>query len=149
VSVRGGSTAFSATLAAINSTVTAVNDAPTIANGVIDDTMEDSTTHDGNLISDIFSATLTDVDGTAVAVAVINDSTSTQGQWQYSTDNGANWNPLGAVSESNALVLGTSAFLRFEPAADFHGAVPPIEVVGVDDTYPNAAVRLILLQWQK
>ncbi|RST46380.1 cadherin-like domain-containing protein [Variovorax sp. DXTD-1] len=43
-----------------------------------------------------------------------------QGTWQYSLD-GSTWTAVGARSDANALVLASSAQLRFVPAANFHG----------------------------
>ena len=43
-----------------------------------------------------------------------------QGEWQYSLD-GTTWSVVGARSDASALVLASTAQLRFVPAADFHG----------------------------
>ncbi|VTU22034.1 cadherin-like domain-containing protein [Variovorax sp. RA8] len=59
-----------------------------------------------------------------------------QGEWQYSLD-GTTWTAVGARSDANALVLASSAQLRFVPAADFHGA-PNTLTVRLVETDANA-----------
>jgi len=115
--------------------VTPVNDAPTIGTTSPLTVTEDSTNPAGQTVSNIFGASLSDIDGNVLGIAIINDATTTEGQWQYSTDTGANWYPFQVnVSDTNALVLGVDSLLRFVPAADYHGAIPALTTVAVDDT---------------
>jgi|GEM_PF-1211229 len=60
---------------------------------------------------------------TFAGIAIVNNTTLTsEGEWQYSLDGGSSWNTIDtAVSDSNAVVLSTSAQLRFLPATDFVG----------------------------
>lgn len=52
-----------------------------------------------------------------------NAADASQGSWQYSTDNGASWHTIATtgLGDSSALVLSSSAQLRFVPAANFNG----------------------------
>jgi hypothetical protein len=52
-----------------------------------------------------------------------NAADPSQGNWQYSTDNGATWNTIAAtgLSDSNALVSSSSAEVRFVGAPNFNG----------------------------
>ncbi|PNG47270.1 MULTISPECIES: cadherin-like domain-containing protein [unclassified Variovorax] len=59
-----------------------------------------------------------------------------QGEWQYSLD-GTTWPAVGARSDANALVLASSAQLRFVPAANFHGT-PNELTVRLVETDANA-----------
>lgn len=59
-------------------------------------------------------------------VAVVAAST-TQGAWQYTTNNGATWKALGNVSEASARLLAanTATRIRFLPKPGFVGQVSP------------------------
>lgn len=59
-----------------------------------------------------------------VGLALIG-AESAHGAWFYSTDRGNQWNPVGAVSDSSALVLASNGATRiaFVPAADFTGTI--------------------------
>ncbi|WP_185878872.1 cadherin-like domain-containing protein [Variovorax sp. MHTC-1] len=72
----------------------------------------DNSSHDGTggSASDSFF-------GVAITGLALN---AAQGEWQYSLD-GSTWTAVGARSDANALVLASSAQLRFVPAANFHG----------------------------
>jgi hypothetical protein len=77
----------------------------------------------GTLVSDLVANLISDVDGDpdGIAVTGVDDS---NGTWQYSTDGGSTWLAFGAVTDSNAVLLGTSAndLVRFVPDADWHGS---------------------------
>jgi hypothetical protein len=53
----------------------------------------------------------------AVAVTAIDE---TYGKWEYSLDNGATWNSIGTVSDAHALLLTSTARVRFTPNPDFN-----------------------------
>ena len=125
VSVNGGTTAFSAATETASITVTAVNDAPVLDNAgspSLATIAEDTAAPTGTTVSEIVvNGSITDVDGAvpeAIAVTSVDDA---NGTWEYSTDGGANFSAIGAVSESSALLLGPAALVRFVPAADFNG----------------------------
>ncbi|MEM7257256.1 MAG: LamG-like jellyroll fold domain-containing protein, partial [Pseudomonadota bacterium] len=115
--------------------VVAVNDAPSLNSSSLGSVYEDDSDPAGETISDIFSAQFSDVDGTFGGVAVTNDSTTTEGVWEFSVDGGSTWVAVGSVSESSALRLMAADRLRFVPATGFYGPVPTLGVVGFDDTY--------------
>ncbi|MBW4661701.1 MAG: DUF4347 domain-containing protein [Drouetiella hepatica Uher 2000/2452] len=56
----------------------------------------------------------TDADGQTLGIAVITADLS-EGTWYYSTDDGANWQALPAISDTNALLLGANGRLYFMP----------------------------------
>ena len=68
---------------------------------------------------------ITDVDnGAATGIAVLStNATSAHGVWQRSLNGGGSWRDLPDLSESQSVVLGESASLRFVPAMDFAGNV--------------------------
>ncbi|MEB3210406.1 MAG: Ig-like domain-containing protein, partial [Leptolyngbyaceae bacterium] len=49
----------------------------------------------------------------------------TNGTWQFSTNSGTSWIAFGSVSSSSAVVLDTSAFIRFLPDGVFNGMIDP------------------------
>lgn len=62
--------------------------------------------------------------GAQLGIAVVGANTA-NGSWFFSTNSGANWNPLGSVSASSARLLAADAGTRlyFRPAADFNGTI--------------------------
>ena len=60
---------------------------------------------------------------TGIAVTAAD---TTDGNWFYSTDDGANWNALGSVATSNARLLAADSLTRlyFQPTADYDGTIP-------------------------
>ena len=122
----------------LNTTITAVNDAPIIADAVISPQNEETTSP--IKILDLFAAQYSDVDGTnAIAgIAVTaNTATASQGTWQYSTD-GTNWQNINSVSNSVALVLDENSLVRFSPALNFNGTPGDLLVRAIDGTYTGA-----------
>jgi len=117
-------------------TVEAVNDAP-----VLDDTKnavgstagieltvdEDSTATGevGSLVTEIVDQNVTDVDTGAVKGIAITAIDETNGTWYYSTDGGTSWTEVGAVSESDALLLAADANTRlvFQPNTNYNGTI--------------------------
>jgi uncharacterized delta-60 repeat protein len=90
----------------------------------------------GATVGSLFAPVFVDADGDALAgIAVTADlSAARQGQWQYSTDGGTAWHGLGAVSASQALLLGADAELRFLPAPDYSGTPGALTVHLVDSS---------------
>ena len=135
---NGGTTAVTAATVALDTPVAAINDAP-IASGsaTLAPASEDSNPP-GDTVGHLFGSNFNDsadqqqsvsnpsgsVANTLAGVAITgNGADASQGAWQYSTDNGAHWTAIAAtgLSDSNSLVLSSSAQLRFVPAADFNG----------------------------
>ncbi|ABR47724.1 cell wall/surface repeat protein [Alkaliphilus metalliredigens QYMF] len=115
VTNNGGTTAFSTNTATATLIVTDVNDAPILISGNYSL---------GNLnITDIGTAievdsfidgAVTDVDNGALKGIAIVDVTG-NGTWQYSTDGFSTWSDIIVVSESNALLLRDSDYIRYIP----------------------------------
>ncbi len=62
--------------------------------------------------------------GALLGIAVTAADTS-NGSWYYSTNNGTNWNALGAVASNNARLLAADANTRlyFQPNANYYGTL--------------------------
>ncbi len=62
--------------------------------------------------------------GALLGIAVTAADTA-NGSWYYSTNNGTNWNALGAVASNNARLLAADANTRlyFQPNANYHGTL--------------------------
>ncbi len=116
-STSGGGSAFSANSAQASLAVSNVNDAPTLSSGAtvtLTSTTEDVTSS-STLVSSLLSTSgYGDVDSGAVSGIAVTALTG-NGTWQYSTDSGANWFNVGTVSGSSALLLGSTAQIRYVP----------------------------------
>ncbi|WP_192485027.1 MULTISPECIES: beta strand repeat-containing protein [Cysteiniphilum] len=126
VSTNGGTTAFSATTETASLTVNAVNDAPVLSGtGTLSDITEDNTNPSGDTITDLLTTTVSDVDSGALEGIAIIGADNTNGQWQYTINNGTNWLNISGVSNSNAILLAVgdaNTKVRFIPNADYNGA---------------------------
>ncbi|UPT54591.1 putative Ig domain-containing protein [Dickeya zeae] len=110
-------TALSGNTGTMTLNVTPVNDAPTLSSGVtvtLTSTTEDVTSSATTVSSLLSNAGYGDVDSGASSGIAIT-ATAGNGGWQYSTDSGANWFNIGTVSGSSALLLGSTAQLRYVP----------------------------------
>ena len=131
VSVNGETTAISRNVVPLTTTVTAVNDAPVVSGTATIPSTEDAST--GTTVANVLTQ-VSYTDGTdtisggstgtpAAGLAITgNTSTAAQGTWQYSTD-GTTWIdiPRMGLSDTNAIVIPSTASLRFVPAADWNG----------------------------
>ena len=121
----GGSSAFSTGSASASRNVTAVNDAPVLADTALSLTVvEDAGPPAGAVgaLVSAFTGGLSDVDSGAVKGIAITATDETHGTWHFSTDNGSTWQAVGAVSNpGSALLLADDGNTRlyFEPAADW------------------------------
>ncbi len=110
-------TALSANTGTMTLNVTPVNDAPTLSSGAtvsLTPTTEDITSSITPVASLLSGAGYGDVDsGAASGIAIT--ATVGRGGWQYSTDSGASWFNVGTVSTSSALLLTSTAQLRYVP----------------------------------
>ncbi len=88
---------------------------------------EDNLTSNGDLVSALVAGQITDPDTAALAGIAITATNSTNGTWQFSLNNGGAWTNVGAVSSTQALLLGSDANerVRFVPNANFNGTVSP------------------------
>ncbi|MDP1995131.1 MAG: hypothetical protein Q8K40_07785 [Ignavibacteria bacterium] len=82
--------------------------------------------NNGTLVSAIVTGSgSSDVDSSPLGIAVTN-ATNTNGAWEYSTDNGANWISIPAVTTNAALLLNETNKVRFVPHPDFNGNNQPV-----------------------
>ncbi|WP_066257297.1 VCBS domain-containing protein [Hydrogenophaga flava] len=123
-------------------TLVRVNDAPSLTSGnTLGAVAEDATNPSGATVSTLFSSRLSDPDATnapvdtLAGIAISADASSAaQGAWQYTTD-GSTWYDVGSVSTSNALLLPSTASLRFLPSADWNGTPGNLSVHAVDSSF--------------
>ncbi len=117
--------------ATVTINVTPVNDAPVLADTVVALAAE---TEDagapsgavGTLVNTLVAG-VSDVDVGALQGIAVTAADTTQGTWWYSTNNGTNWNALGAVSNASARLLAADANTRiyFEPTTlNWNGTLP-------------------------
>ena len=113
--VGGGSDTGTVTV-----TVLPVNDAPvlTAANPSMAAISEDDVANAGMAISAIVATTIDDVDDAAVEGIAVFDANCGNGSWEYATDAGGSWQPVGSVGTANALLLRASDRMRFVPDAE-------------------------------
>ena len=104
-------------------------------NQSIDSILEDLTNPLGILVSSIFSDSYSDADSDKFIGIIVttNNSETSQGQWQWSSDNGENWNNISNtdLSETEGLFISEKDYVRFLPNTHFNG------------TPGNLGVRLI------
>jgi VCBS repeat-containing protein len=117
------------------------NDAPTLGNATLPSVVGNDTDPAGSTVSDLFAGKFHDVDDGASfkAIAVTSDTAaSSEGVWQYEAAGTNQWVDIGSVSDTDALVLGTDALIRFVPANGFTGTPDSLGVHAIDDTYTGA-----------
>ena len=144
----GNTGAWSPGSATIQTSVDNVNDAPTLTASAAAAGVED-VTPTGQTVSAIVAAQYSDAtdDRTGITggadasaslggIGIVGNAATTEGVWQYSAD-GNSWTDIGeggsAPSDTNAILLTTSARLRFVPAADFNGT-PGALTIRASDT---------------
>ena len=68
---------------------------------------------------------VTDPDAGALLGIAVTATDTTQGTWWYSTNNGTNWNLIGAVADNNALLLAADATTRLylQSNANYSGSL--------------------------
>ena len=116
-SSTGGTTAFSATSDTASLTVVdAVNDAPVLTPAApsLDSITEDDTSNAGQTVASILGTSVSDVDLSAQEGIAITGTTNGNGHWQYAIDVGV-WIDFPALSESSALLLRATDYVRFVP----------------------------------
>ena len=136
-SVKDAQGAFAAQNATI--TITGTNDAPVLnlaATPVLVNVVEDAGAPSGavgTLVSSLVNLNpplggldnVTDADSNAPTGIALTGTNATNGTWWYSTNGGANWSTVGAVSNATALLLSADANTRvyFQGNLDFNGTV--------------------------
>ena len=63
-----------------------------------------------------------------------NAATAAQGEWRYSTDGGTTWTAIATtgLGDTTAIILPSSAMLRFVPAGGFVGTPGALQVRLID-----------------
>ena len=118
----------------INTTSTALNTAP-ILNNVqtlqMSTINENAGSNSGTLVTALLATgaggnPIWDPDSGALEGVAITAADNANGTWQYSTNGGSTWTPVGSVSETSALLLAANSLtsIRFVPATNFSGDVP-------------------------
>ena len=107
--------------------VTAVNDAPVLADTALSLTVaEDAGVPSGAVGSPIsaFTGGISDVDNGASKGIAITGSNQTNGTWYYTRNGGTTWTAVGTVSNTSALLLADNASTRlyFAPKANYSGS---------------------------
>src|SRR5207248_1377954 len=97
-------------------TVNPVNDAPVLAGTSSFATISaNQTTNNGDIVSELISGYVTDVDSGAVnGIAIVGVNSGT-GTWQYSINNNSSWTNVGTVTSTSALLLRSTDKLRLVP----------------------------------
>jgi len=114
-------------------TIMGVNDRPDLVAGLNLTTItEDQTTNSGQLVSS-FATGITDPDDGAVKGIAITGSSSQNGHWEYSINNGTSWTAFGLYSTSSGLLLALDDKVRFVPDGD-HGGSDTLTYVAWDQT---------------
>ncbi|ARP86724.1 cadherin-like domain-containing protein [Bordetella genomosp. 9] len=142
-----GDSAALITKRVINVTVNPVNDAPTRSDGnpvTLPAVDEDTAAPPGATVGDLFGGKFRDVrddveNGSAAnafaGIAITaNGATPAQGTWEYSTDGGATWQAIPAVSVDHAFLLAATDRLRFVPAGDYAGTPGSLQARLVDSS---------------
>lgn len=145
---NGGTTRYSTGTVTLATSITPVNDRPTVDPGAMTAIDEDSTPA-GQTVGDLFGGSYSDATDDQNAPAIGggdtsssfggiaitgNSATSDQGAWQYF--DGTDWQniPTAGLGDSNALVLSTSTLIRFLPAGDYNGTPGSLNVRATDQT---------------
>ena len=88
-------------------------------NMVLTSISEDAINNGGQDVASILASTgsnrITDDDAGALQGIAISATANGTGTWQYSLDNGTNWDNVGTVSSTQALLLRSTDLVRFVP----------------------------------
>ena len=134
-----------------NINVADTNDSPVAGDVSLAAINEGVTGSAGQDIASLIS-TYSDDDGDAFeGIAIIGSTANavTEGVWQYTSNNGTDWEDITAGTYSNASALmvennGGNTRIRFVPAGDFNGTPPDLDFRVIDDnyggTYSNSAI---------
>lgn len=107
-----------------------MNDAPRLTDNfeaVLTDINENDLSSAGDLVAEIVSGFITDVDGPAEDAIAVIELDNTYGAWQYTTD-GANWKDFSPVTgeivdiSADVRLLAGDHLIRFVPDMDWSGA---------------------------
>lgn len=112
-------------------TINPINSAPVLDNTAtltLDPIAEDATQPAGTIITQVLAAAgnpITDADSGALEGIAVTGADSSNGAWQYSITNPpageASWLPMGVVSDTAAVLLSDTSWLRFVPKTNYSG----------------------------
>ena len=145
-SANGNATPFSSGSDTASLTVTALNDAPVLtpANHSMGSTTS-ATAITINLSGTFINhgagtTTITDVDQNALVGGIALTGMTGKGTWEYSIDNGASFQSLGAlaIGPAHALLLSSSAQLRYTPDVGHSSEMASIQYRAWDQTGGSA-----------
>jgi hypothetical protein len=120
--------------------VTSINDAPVVAGDgteSVPSILEDTPSAAGTQISLLLGGQYSDAadnqaanggssPGSFTGIAIVaNGSGAATGQWQWLNTSNV-WVDIGTASPGAAVLLSSTAFVRFNPALDFNGAAPTL-----------------------
>lgn len=123
LATTGGSSAFSTAVDSASISVIAVNTAPvlsTAANYLLGTVAFNSTSPPSVQVATLIANKVTDADANALRGIAITAIDSSKGTWKYST-NGTNWFTLNTASNTGALLLRSTDYLRFYPKTNTTG----------------------------
>ncbi|SEI23750.1 VCBS domain-containing protein [Tardiphaga sp. OK245] len=118
-------------------TVTGVNDAPVLdASKTPSMNVGEGSGVPSGAVGTLVSALIgignySDVDGTGSGIAVTGAS-NTHGTWYYSLNGGNSWVAVGTVSDTQSLLLTSTARIYFKPAAGYTGTADELTFRGWD-----------------
>jgi VCBS repeat-containing protein len=117
VTTNGETTAFSSMADTASVVVASANDAPVLnpETLVMTTISEDDTNNAGMVVSAIVGGAISDVDTGAVQGIAVYACFFINGTWQYSTNNGSQWNTMQSLSLSQALLLRATDRIRYAP----------------------------------
>ncbi len=113
--------------ATVNLTVNAVNDAPVLDNSgspILNAIAEDSISNNGTLVASMIGNAISDVDAGSVRGIAVTGLNASNGNWQYSINNGTSWSNFGTASDSSARLLAadSNTRIRFVPNSNYNGS---------------------------
>ena len=116
-SANGATTPFSVATETATGNVTPQNFAPVLAPAApaMTGLNEDATSNAGDSVASLAAGSITDPNAGALEGVAVTGLASGNGTWQFSTDGGASWTSIGAVSNANALLLRDVDRVRFVP----------------------------------
>ncbi|MBF0626037.1 MAG: tandem-95 repeat protein [Magnetococcales bacterium] len=138
--VNGGNAAFSSATDTASITVSAQPDAPVLAPAAptLATLDEDALGNGGETIATLLGGAVSDVDSGALEGLAVTGLNSANGVWEYHI--GGGWTAVGAVAETNALLLRASDRIRFVPDGE-NAATPSVTFRAWDQSVGSAGDR--------
>ncbi|KPA12194.1 Cadherin domain protein, partial [Candidatus Magnetomorum sp. HK-1] len=101
----------------IQLTIQAVNDSPVLSpyTPTMPGISEDNVNNSGVLISSVIGSSIADVDTGAIQGIALYQINHSNGNWEYSINNGLNWSLISGITPSSALLLSSVDKIRFVP----------------------------------